>query len=299
MVSAAQRRAMFARMRSIRRSHDAQVAGLGTVAGTGLVGAMHPKVTHFNFGSPYNAKASAAAYRVNMAARKAPVLGVAGRAYRMQQLRGLLGSLKDTGKYSKEIIKGYPQLKFYPAIPAAAAYLAAREEDETGRHKHTRKQALTRAGTAGAVGLGAFLGERAMFHSLPALIPNKLAKAAAGIHVTPALRKELLLQHGVPLGVSALALAAIAHKVAKKHGYAKEQKAYKMLRTGALVGLGTVVGHFAANQVLRRYGKGMTPLVAKAAQKAVDMGVVPPLLAYQAWKSMRKRRAEKRARAQA
>lgn len=207
---------------------------------------------------------------------------------------GTREALRSPGKYLWALGKQFPHMGTYAAIPAAATLgalaLQRRRDQKAGRKPMSTKDIAKRVGTAGAVGFGGWLGERAILHSLPAFMNQPFV----GRPMTNRLRAELLLGHGLPLAIGAGAIGVLAHRAARKQGEARKVQAPEVIKKTAPIGAATLMGHwFGVDRLVHKSGilynrPRLAAAYYKGVNPAVLMGSVPAYMAYR----MLKRRRE-------
>lgn len=218
-----QRRAMFAQLgqhqRSFRRRVHKRVEGtssaaLAAAAGTAGVASVLPHVTHLP------------GFETTRQAARAP------------------------WQYIKTLGKQFPHMGTYAAIPAAVvAGTLAYQKWKHPRRKLTKGDVARKVGLAGGVGLGGWLAERSIIHSLPALMNEPFV----GRPMTRKLRAELVLGHGLPLAAAATGIGVLAHRIARKHGEARQTDAGRNIRRAAMIGAPLLLASwYGGDQLMKR-----------------------------------------------
>lgn len=178
-----------------------------------------------------------------------------------------------------------PHLGLSAAAPALGFAIAKRRE-----RGPLKKEASNIAGMA-ALGLGGFFGERALLHSMPAVVPRKYLGKWAGLHKH---KIAWALAHGLPLAILA-ASGAMAGKALLSRRHDPEARKVKKL---ALMGFGTQIGletakHFLPKRRLIKLGGARLARGFSLGTRAISLGAIP---AYSAYLVLRQHRVKRRSK---
>lgn len=183
-----------------------------------------------------------------------------------------------------------PHVALYAAGPMAG-YLVAKRNSERKSMRSIAKRDWQKLAGLGALGAGSFFGERALFHSIPALLPKRLMSAkTAAVEVGRTRQLKWLLGHSLPLGILAAGSYGVARSVLPaSRTLRKKQRALPVKGLAARVGAG-IIEHGG------RAARHLLPLSAPpgtgAIFRGVEMGLIPATASYQVGKAhaVRKKR---------